>query len=98
VARDLFDVDDFNPISEIAAGRFIKRLGVYAGSGDGDSGGPLVATLNGVKKIVGITSWGQQDDNFKAPTAFVNVAYQRKAIAEGLATLQILATTGALRR
>jgi secreted trypsin-like serine protease len=87
VANDLFDVDDFNPISEIAAGRYIKRLGVYAGSGDGDSGGPLVATINGVKKIVGITSWGQEDDDFKAPTAFVNVAYQRTAIAEGLATL-----------
>jgi secreted trypsin-like serine protease len=88
VASDLFDVDDFNPINEIAAGRFIERLGVYAGSGDGDSGGPLVASINGVNKIIGITSWGQQDDNFKAPTAFVNVAYQRKAIAEGLATLQ----------
>jgi len=88
VASDLFEVDDFNPISEIAAGRYIKRLGVYAGSGDGDSGGPLVATINGANKIVGITSWGQQDDNFKAPTAFVNVAYQRKAIAEGLARLQ----------
>jgi secreted trypsin-like serine protease len=88
VAGDLFDFDDFNPISEIAAGRYIKRLGVYAGSGDGDSGGPLVATINGVKKIVGITSWGQQDDNFKAPTAFVNVSFQRREIADGLAALQ----------
>jgi secreted trypsin-like serine protease len=95
VASDLFDVDDFNPINEIAAGRYIKRLGVYAGSGDGDSGGPLVASINGVKKIVGITSWGQQDDNFKAPTAFVNVAYQRKAIAEGLAVIQLLVTVAA---
>ena len=95
VASDLFDVDDFNPISEIAAGRYVKRLGVYAGSGDGDSGGPLVATINGVKKIVGITSWGQQDDNSKDPTAFVNVAFQRKAIAEGLATLQRLVTVAA---
>ncbi len=91
-AGDLFEVDDFNPISTIAAGRYIKRLGVYAGSGDGDSGGPLVATINGVKKIVGITSWGQEDDDSKAPTAFVNVAYERKAIAEGLATLQRFVT------
>ncbi len=98
VASDLFAVDDFNPISEIAAGRYIKRLGVYAGSGDGDSGGPLVATINGVKKIVGITSWGQEDDDSKAPTAFVNVAYQRTAIAEGLAKLQLFAMTGLRRR
>jgi secreted trypsin-like serine protease len=95
VASDLFEVDDFNPISEIAAGRYIKRLGVYAGSGDGDSGGPLVATMNGVKKIVGITSWGQEDDDSKAPTAFVNVAYQRMAIAEGLAALQRFVTGAA---
>jgi secreted trypsin-like serine protease len=95
LASDLFDVEDFNPISEIAAGRYIKRLGVYAGSGDGDSGGPLVATIKGVKKIVGITSWGQEDDDSKAPTAFVNVSYQRTAIAEGLATLQRLVTVAA---
>jgi secreted trypsin-like serine protease len=95
VAGDVFEVDDFNPISTIAAGRYIKRLGVYAGSGDGDSGGPLVATIKGVKKIVGITSWGQQGDDFKAPTAFVNVSYQRTAIAEGLATLQRLVTVAA---
>ena len=95
VASDLFDVDDFDPISTIAAGRYIKRLGVYAGSGDGDSGGPLVATINGVKKIVGITSWGQEDDDSKAPTAFVNVAYQRMAIAEGLAALQRFVTGAA---
>ena len=96
VAGDLFDVEGFNPISEIAAGRYIKRLGVFAGSGDGDSGGPLVASIHGVKKIVGITSWGQQEDNFKAPTAFINVAYQRMAIAEGLAALQRF-VTGAAR-
>ena len=95
VASDLFEVDDFNPISEIAAGLYIKRLGVYAGSGDGDSGGPLVASINGVNKIVGITSWGQKDDDSKAPTAFVNVGYQRKAIAEGLATLQRFVTRAA---
>jgi secreted trypsin-like serine protease len=98
VASDLFEVDDFNPISEIAAGRFIKHLGVYAGSGDGDSGGPLVASIKGVKKIVGITSWGQKNDDSKAPTAFVNVACQRTAIAEGLAKLQLLATKGARRK
>ena len=95
VAGEVFEVDDFDPISTIAAGRYIKRLGVYAGSGDGDSGGPLVASIHGVKKIVGITSWGQQDDNFKAPTAFVNVAHQRTAIAEGLTALQRFITVAA---
>ena len=79
---------DFDSISTIAAGRYIKRLGVYAGSGGGDSGGPLVASINGIKKVVGITSWGKDDDNFNGPTVFSNVAYSRTAIADGLSTLQ----------
>ena len=79
---------DFESVSTIAAGRYIKRLGVYAGSGSGDSGGPLLANINGVKKVVGITSWGKDDGDFSGPTAFSNVAYQRADIDRGLEELQ----------
>ena len=86
---------DFDPISTIAAGRYLKRLGVYAGSGGGDSGGPLVASIKGIKKVVGITSWGKDSDDLSGPTVFSNVAYYRSGIAEGLATLQLLVTVAA---
>jgi secreted trypsin-like serine protease len=91
-ARVLLRNYDFDPKSTIAAGRYIKRLGVYAGSGGGDSGGPLVASINGTKKVVGITSWGKDNDNFNGPTVFSNVAYYRMEIARGLATLKHLAS------
>jgi trypsin len=80
----------FDPISTIAAGRYIKRLGVYAGSAGGDSGGPLVANMKGIKKVVGITSWGKDTDNFNGPTVFSNVAFYRSVIDEGLAKLRHL--------
>jgi secreted trypsin-like serine protease len=86
---------DFDPISTIAAGRYIKRLGVYAGSGGGDSGGPLVASIKGIKKVVGITSWGKDNSDLSGPTVFSNVAYYRTGIAGGLATLQLLVTVAA---
>lgn len=89
---EIYGEDDFDSNSMILAGRYIKRLGVYAGAGDGDSGGPLVASINGVNKVVGITSWGLEDDGFKSPTVFSNVAYQRLVVAEGLAILQRFAS------
>ncbi len=89
---------DFESVSTIAAGRYIKRLGVYAGSGSGDSGGPLLASINGVKKVVGITSWGKDDGDFSGPTAFSNVAYQRADIDRGLEKLQSIASAAARAR
>ena len=86
---------DFESVSTIAAGRYIKRLGVYVGSGSGDSGGPLLANINGVKKVVGITSWGKDDGDFSGPTAFSNVAYQAADISSGLEELQRLVITAA---
>lgn len=87
-ASTLFRNYDLDSNSMILAGRYIKRLGVYAGSGEGDSGGPLLATINGVNKVVGITSWGKNQNGLQSPTVYSNVAYQRSEIAEGLALLQ----------
>lgn len=89
---------DFEPVSTIAAGRYIKRLGVYVGSGSGDSGGPLLANINGVKKVVGITSWGKDDGDFSGPTVFSNVAYQRADIDRGLEELQSISSAAARAR
>lgn len=86
---------DFESVSTIAAGRYIKRLKVYVGSGSGDSGGPLLANINGVNKVVGITSWGKDDGDFSGPTVFSNVAYQRADIGRGLEELQSIASAAA---
>jgi secreted trypsin-like serine protease len=90
-ARSLYPARYFNQKTMIAAGRYIKRERVYTGACNGDSGGPLITTIKGVKKVVGITSWGKKGCNTKAPTVFSNVAYYDRDIAKGMATLQLSA-------
>jgi secreted trypsin-like serine protease len=87
-ARSLYPAKNFNQNTMIAAGRYIKRERVYTGACYGDSGGPLLATIKGVKKVIGVTSWGKAGCNTKAPTVFTNVAYYDRDIAKGMATLQ----------
>jgi secreted trypsin-like serine protease len=87
-ARSLYPAKNFNQNTMLAAGRYIKRERVYTGACYGDSGGPLLATIKGVKKVIGITSWGKRGCNTKAPTVFTNVAYYERDIAKGIATLQ----------
>lgn len=87
-AKALYPAKYYNQNTMIAAGRYIKREKVYTGACNGDSGGPLIATIKGVKKVVGITSWGKKGCNIKAPTVFSNVAYYNQDIAKGMATLQ----------
>lgn len=87
-AKSLYPAKFFNQNTMIAAGRFINREKVYTGACNGDSGGPLIATIKGVRKVVGITSWGKKGCNTKAPTVFSNVAYYDRDIAKGMATLQ----------
>jgi V8-like Glu-specific endopeptidase len=87
-ARSFYPAKNFNPNTMIAAGRYIKRERVYTGACYGDSGGPLLATIKGVKKVIGVTSWGKKGCNTKAPTVFTNVAYYERDLAKGMATLQ----------
>lgn len=87
-ARSMYPAKEFNQNTMIAAGRYIKRERVYTGACYGDSGGPLLATIKGVKKVVGVTSWGKGGCNTKAPTVFTNVAYYDKDLAKGMATLK----------
>ena len=87
-ARSKLSSKFFNQNTMIPAGRYIKRERVYTGACYGDSGGPLVATIKGVKKVIGVTSWGKPGCNTKAPTVFTNVAYYEKDLAKGMATLQ----------
>jgi V8-like Glu-specific endopeptidase len=87
-ARSMYPAKEFNQNTMIAAGRYIKRERVYTGACYGDSGGPLLATIKGVKKVIGVTSWGKGGCNTKAPTVFTNVAYYDKDLAKGMATLK----------
>jgi hypothetical protein len=87
-ALSLYSSTYFNQNTMLAAGRYLKRERIYTGACNGDSGGPLLATVGGVKKVVGITSWGKRGCNTKAPTVFTNVAYYQKDIAKGMKTLQ----------
>jgi hypothetical protein len=87
-ARAMYPAKEFNQNTMIAAGRYIKRERVYTGACYGDSGGPLLATIKGVKKVIGVTSWGKGGCNTKAPTVFTNVAYYEKDLAKGMATLK----------
>jgi secreted trypsin-like serine protease len=87
-ARSWYTSKYFNENTMIAAGRYLKKEKIYTGACSGDSGGPLVATIRGVKKVVGITSYGGRSCNIKAPTVFSNVAYYDKDISKGMATLE----------
>ena len=87
-ARAYYSSKYFNQTTMIAAGRYLRKEKIYTGACSGDSGGPLVATIRGVKKVVGITSYGGRSCNIKAPTVFSNVAYYDKDISKGMATLE----------
>ena len=87
-ARSYYTSKYFNENTMIAAGRYLKKEKIYTGACSGDSGGPLVATIRGVKKVVGITSYGGRSCNTKAPTVFSSVAYYEKDISKGMATLE----------
>ena len=50
----------------------------------GDAGAPLVATVNGVTKLIGITSWFAKDCKVAAPTVFARVSYYAKDIAKAV--------------
>ena len=50
----------------------------------GDAGAPLVAQVNGVTKLIGITSWFAKDCKVAAPTVFARVSYYAKDIAKAV--------------
>jgi Trypsin len=61
----------------LAAGRYHKGDGTYAGACYGDSGGPLVTTMKKIRYIVGVTSWGARGCDVKKPTVFTSVSAYR---------------------
>jgi hypothetical protein len=74
----------FNKTLMMAAGRGIPVEKVYAGGCVGDAGAPLVAQVNGVTKLIGITSWFAKDCKVAAPTVFARVSYYEKDIAKAV--------------
>lgn len=75
--RDFFG-RNFNPATQIAAGRFFPREDIFAGACSGDSGGPLVAGRGARPTLVGVVSWGTFFGNScepAAPTVFTKMSY-----------------------
>jgi secreted trypsin-like serine protease len=58
-----------------AVGKYNSKEKVYAGSCNGDSGGPLFATVGNKTILAGITSWGAEDCETKAPSIYVRLSY-----------------------
>lgn len=81
----------FNKTLMMAAGRGIPVEKVYAGGCVGDAGAPLVAQVNGVTKLIGITSWFAKDCKVAAPTVFARVSYYAKDIAKAVTDVKAAA-------
>ena len=81
----------YNKTTMVAAGRKIKREGVYAGGCNGDSGGPLVAGTS--SRIVGVTAFGALGCDVSVPTVFSKVSYYGKDIARGIGSAVRMAQT-----
>lgn len=59
----------------LAVGKWNNKEKVFAGSCNGDSGGPLFATAGNKTIIAGITSWGAEDCETRAPSIYVRLSY-----------------------
>lgn len=66
----------------LAVGKWNSKEKVFAGSCNGDSGGPLFATAGSKKIIVGITSWGAEDCETRAPSVYVRLSYYVNSLVE----------------
>lgn len=72
----------------LAVGKWNSKEKVFAGSCNGDSGGPLFATVGSKKIIAGITSWGAEDCETRAPSVYVRLSYYIDSLVNsGIPTL-----------
>lgn len=83
----------FRPTLMLAAGRFVAASNTYSGACYGDSGGPLVITAGHVPYVVGVTSFGVNGCNVKAPTVFSSVGNYASWLASARRALPRLALT-----
>lgn len=83
-ARSKFTIKQFNAVTTIAAGKYLRDERVYSGGCGGDSGGPLTARIKGTETLVGITSYGAVSCRAKVPTVFTKVSYYEKDIRVGI--------------
>lgn len=88
---------DFNKTTMISAGRKITSENLWSGACNGDSGGPLVANVNGLLKLVGVTSWGAQKCLQGYPTVFSRVSYYAADIAAGIKAVEATSKVKDLR-
>ena len=79
----------FNPKTMISAGRKIVTEKVWSGACPGDSGGPLIVSINQIKVIAGVTSFGEKSCLTPNPTVFSRVSYYFADIQNGLKAVEL---------
>ncbi len=79
----------FNPKTMISAGRKIVTEKVWSGACPGDSGGPLIVSINQIKVIAGVTSFGEKSCLTPNPTVFSRVSYYFSDIQNGLKAVEL---------
>lgn len=79
----------FNPKTMISAGRKIVTEKVWSGACPGDSGGPLIVSINQIKVIAGVTSFGEKSCLTPNPTVFSRVSYYFTDIQNGLKAVEL---------
>lgn len=79
----------FNPKTMISAGRKIVTEKVWSGACPGDSGGPLIVSINQIKVVAGVTSFGEKSCLTPNPTVFSRVSYYFSDIQNGLKAVEL---------
>lgn len=73
---------DFNPVTQISAGFYREDQRVFVRTCKGDSGGPLIGLVDGVKTLIGVTSFGAVDCSSNTPSFFMRASYYSKFLIE----------------
>jgi hypothetical protein len=67
---------NFNPATQIAAGKYNKVEKIFSGACYGDSGGPLIANNSGQVSVIGITNYiSSEGCDVEVPTVFARVKF-----------------------
>jgi secreted trypsin-like serine protease len=85
----------FSPRSMLAVGSWLPSREVYAGACSGDSGGPLVQLGAHGPILIGVTSYGAEGCESRAPSIYTRVSTSRATIVKAIdRLLRLSRTTG----
>jgi len=74
----------FSPRSMLAVGRWLPSREIYAGACSGDSGGPLVQLGALGPILIGVTSYGAEGCESRAPSIYTRVSTSRDTIVTAM--------------